>query len=117
MAVVDVRRVVGEPGVGCTGTKVVAINNLATSSTVLIGANPHRQFIKFANPGTVTVFVAPERDGNGNPLTPSTMALGGTFPVVSGAVLTIYGECQLSWSGLAASGLNNPLTVMESNID
>jgi hypothetical protein len=113
----DVRRVVGEPGVGCTGTKVTAINNLGTSAMVLVGANPLRQFIRFANPGTVTAYVAMERDGNGNALMPCLLALGGCFPVVGGAQLTVSGECQLGWNGLAASGTNNPLTVFESNID
>jgi hypothetical protein len=113
-----VRRIVGEPGVGCTGGKVTAINNLGTTLTALIGANPHRQFIRFANPGTVTVYVAMERDADGNPLLVSQPeALGGTFAVVGGGMLTVSGECQVGWNGFAASGANNALTVMESNID
>ena len=115
---VNVRRMVGEPGVGCTGNKVKAINNLGTTLTALVGANPHRQFIRFSNPGTVTVYVAPERDADGNPLLVSQpWALGGSFAVYGGAVLTITGECQQGWNGFAASGTNNPLTVFESNID
>jgi hypothetical protein len=77
---------VGQPGVGCTGNKVRAINNLGTSLMVLVGANPLRQFIRFSNPGTVTVYVAMERDADGKALAPSLSSLGGAFAVLGGAL-------------------------------
>jgi hypothetical protein len=107
----------GQPGIGTgTGGRITAINNLGTALMPLVAVNPYREFIQFANPGNVTIFVAMALDANGNPLQPSTLALGGTLPVLTGATLTVVGECQQGWNGFAASGSNNPITVFESNL-
>jgi len=109
-------RMAGQPGVGATGGKVWPFNNIGTAPIQVVGRNAYREFITFANPGTQTIFVAPLNDATGAPLMPSLFALGGCFPVLSGAELTITGECQNGWQALAAAGLSNALTVFESNL-
>ena len=110
-------RMIAQPGVGTGGgTKVWPFNNISTAPIEVVGVNAYRESITFSNPGTATVFVGPLTDGNGKPFTPSMSALGGTFPVVGGAQLTITGECQVGWQALALSGLSNPFTVYESNL-
>lgn len=101
---------------GASGGKVSAVNNLGTAPIQVVAANPSRQSLTFANPGTVTVYVSPSVTGSGAALTPSLAALGGTFPLFAGGLLVISGECQTAWQALAASGVNNPLTVMDSNL-
>lgn len=107
----------GSPGAigAASGGKVTAVNNLATTAIQVVAGNPSRQQLTFANPGTVTVYVSPSVDLNGTALTPTLAALGGTFPVFAGGVLVVSGECQTAWKALAASGVNNPLTIMDSN--
>jgi hypothetical protein len=109
-------RTVGDPGIGATGSKVWPINGLGTALTPLVPGNPYREFIQFSNPGTVTVYVAMATDANGNPLAPSIGSLAGAFAVMPGATFVVSGECQLPWSGFAASGSSNSITVRESNI-
>jgi hypothetical protein len=110
-------RIVAQPGWGTgSGTKVWPFNNIGTAPTQVVGPNAYRESITFSNPGTATVFVGPLTDANGKPFTPSMSALGGTFPVVGGAQLTIVGECQVGWQALALSGTTNPFTVYESNL-
>lgn len=98
------------------GGKVWPINTLGTSPIPVIGGNPSRQSITFHNPGTINVYVAMVSNAVGAVLTPSLAALGGTFVVFPGGFLIITGECQLAWQAFSASGSNNPITVMESNI-
>jgi hypothetical protein len=99
-----------------SGGKVTPINNLGTVALQVIGPNAYRSMITFANPGTVTVYVAPLLNAQGAAFTPSLAALGGTFPVFAGGLLTLTGECQTGWQAFAASGTNNPFTVSESNV-
>ena len=113
---------VGSPGTvsAASGGRVYAFNNLTTIAQQIVGANPQRQNITIHNPGTVDVFVAPMYvivNGSDFPLTPTTAALGGCFRVYSnGGSLRIDGECQKPWQAFAASGVNNPLTVVDSNV-
>jgi hypothetical protein len=101
---------------GASGGKVTPVNNVGTGVAQVVAQNAQRQTLTFANPGTVTVYVGPTKDANGNTITPTLAALGGTFPVFAGGLLVIAGECQQAWQALAASGASNPLTVMESNL-
>jgi hypothetical protein len=109
---------VGSPGTVNTasGGKVTPINNLGTSPVPIVARNGQRQTIQFYNPGTVAVYVAPAVTATGAPLVPSLAALGGCFLVLPGDALALSGECQLAFQAFAASGVNNSLTVNESNI-
>jgi hypothetical protein len=108
---------VGQAGVGTGGsTKVWPFNNISTAPIQVVGINAYRESITFSNPGTQTIFVAPLIDARGNPIPLSMSALGGSFPVVGGAQLTISGEVQVGWQALALSGTANPFTVFENNL-
>lgn len=98
------------------GGKVTPINSLGTTALQVIGPNPQRASLTFANPGTVMVYVAPLINAVGGSFTITLSALGGSFPILAGGMLTLQGEISLGWQALAASGSNNPLTVSESNI-
>jgi hypothetical protein len=109
-----------------SGSKTYAYNNLTTTPQVVAQANQYRVSITFHNPGSVGVFVAPSAVQNtsntapttpsDNPLTPGPGALGGCFYVYpNGGQITFTGENQKAWQAFAASGINNSLTVAESN--
>ena len=107
----------GSTAIGPTsGGKVTVINNLGTSAQLIVGANQYRTAISFANPGTITVYIAPLVNSQGLPFTPTLAALGGCFPVGPGSWFTLVGEAQTGWQALASAGSNNPFTVMESNV-
>lgn len=99
-----------------SGGKVTPINTLGTTALQVLAPNPARASVAFANPGAVTVYVAPLVNSQGQTFTPTLAALGGTFPVFAGGLLMISGECQTGWQAFAASGSNNPFTVSESNV-
>jgi len=99
-----------------SGGKITPFNNIGTAPIQVVAANPQRVSITFANPGLQNIFVAPLVTATGASLMPSLSALGGCFPVISGAMMTLTGEVQVGWQALAASGLANPLTVMETNV-
>ena len=100
-----------------SGGKVTANNLINTTFTQVVAANQYRQSITFANPGaSVTVYVGPMVLANGQANAPTTGALGGTFPIFAGGMLTLTGEVQGAWGCLSASSSNLPLTVMESNV-
>lgn len=114
-------------GVGAAGTvnsasggKVYAFNNLSMTPQVVAPANPARAQITFHNPGSVDAFVAPVTqvvNGANQVLTPTTSLLGGTLRVFgNGGTLMITGECQLAWQAFSLSGMNNPLTIVDSNL-
>lgn len=106
-----------------SGGKIHAYNAIGTIGTnnTVIGANPSRTQITFHNPGSQDIFIAPatviDNNGNAVALALSLSALGGSFRVfANGGTLVISGECQTAWQAIAASGSNNPLTVMDSNL-
>lgn len=106
-----------------SGGKVYAYNALTTTPANVAPANPSRRTIRFHNPGTVDIYIAPAlaytsaTSTTPATLTPSTVAKGGVFTVyANGGTLDITGECQGIWQAFAASGTGNPLTVMDSNI-
>lgn len=118
---------VGSPGsVGPTsGGKFYAFNNLGTSPQVVAPSNASRTQITFHNPGTVDIFVAPQfvvglnavpASPTNQALTPSTSLLGGCWRVyANGGSTTFSGECQGQFQAFAASGSNQPLTVIDTN--
>lgn len=83
---------------------------LATVSTQVIGANIARRGIRFFNPGTVIIYVCPANIaaviGQGIPILPG----GGYFDFIGDGKLINY-NC--AWNAIAASGSNNPLTILE----
>lgn len=104
-----------------SGGKVYAYNTLSTAPVAVAPANPSRTTITFHNPGSNDIFAAPSTvlnsAGSAVPLVPTTAALGGCFRVfANGGALVIGGECQTAWQAFAATGVNNPLTVMDSNL-
>lgn len=100
-----------------SGGKVFPFNAITSANnTTVVAANAQRAKLTFANPGTITIYVSPLRDANNAVLTPTTAALGGTFPIFGGGVLTLEGEIQGAWQALAASGTTNPFTVSDSNV-
>ena len=110
---------VGQSGsVGPTsGGKVWPINNLGQSGQQVVGPNPARTTLTFHNPGTVSnIYVYPVVAGDGTPMSPGVVTLGGTFVVWPGATVSLSGEIQTAWAAFAQSGGGNPLTVMESNL-
>lgn len=110
-------------GVGASGSvgptsggKVTPLNNLSASPIVAVAANPQRASITFHNPGTLTVYVYPSITAVGQVNSPNLSSLGGTFQLLPGATMTLTGEIQGAWQAFSASGSNQPLTVMESNL-
>jgi hypothetical protein len=102
-----------------SGGKVYAINDLSTTPQVVAPANQARKKITFHNPGTVDFYVAPslvQTTGSDVALSPTTAALGGCLVVYSQGTLVIEGECQGAWQALSASGVDNPLTVIDTNV-
>lgn len=100
-----------------SGGKVSKVSTLTTTASTVAAANPNRRKIVFHNPGTIDCYIAPAIDANGAALTLALGNLGGSFLVfANGGTLTVEGECQGAWQGISASGSDNPLTVMDSNI-
>src|SRR5437899_9769221 len=106
-----------------SGGKTYGYNNIATVPRAIAPANTSRQKIRFHNPGTVDIYIAPANVQNvlgTSPtqpsdvvLVPTTALLGGcTIVYANGGTLEITGECQGAWQALSASGATNPLTVM-----
>lgn len=112
-----------------SGGKVFGYNNISESAALVVAqANPSRQRIRFHNPGSSDIFIAPSNVQNvlgTAPTTPSDVALalsnaalGGAIRVYgNGGTLEIEGECQGAWQALAVTGAGttNPLTVIDSN--
>jgi hypothetical protein len=99
-------------------SSVTAINNIGTSVSALIGANPSRNSINFHNPGTVDIIVFPTSvlTATPSPFAPTLSALGGGYRIfANGGDRTVTGNvaCQ-AWQALAVSSSNNPLTITET---
>lgn len=111
---------VGAPGAPTTanGGKVTGFNNISNSvATVVAAANPQRQSITFHNPGSNDTLVYPTTNATGGANAPTLATMGGGFRVFgNGGTLTISGECQQQWAALNFLNVNQPLTVMESNV-
>jgi len=100
-----------------SGGKVKGFSAIGATPIIVAPANAQRVRIVFHNPGaTATLYVAPMLDRDGLAIVPTLTSLGGTFAVFGGAYVTIEGECQGAWQCLASTGVNNPLTVMDSNV-
>lgn len=112
---------VGAPGTvsSASGGKVYAYNNLGTAPQTVAVANVSRKKITFHNPGTIDFYVAPalvQTTGSNVALVPAVGALGGCLVVYQQGTLVIEGECQGAWQAFSASGSNNPLTVIDTNV-
>lgn len=83
---------------------------LGTTSVQIVGQNLTRAGITFANPGTVTVYVCPALDNNGNAVSAGG---AGSIPIAPGTYFSLVGQCGCAWNAAAASGSNNPFTVLE----
>src|SRR5262245_54651892 len=95
-----IMRRVGDLGIGAgSGGRVTPISNLGTSPRPLVGPNPHREFIQFANPGSVTIHIAMERDADGNPPRAEPLGIGGTFAVFAGGVATLMASANSGGTG------------------
>jgi hypothetical protein len=82
---------------------------LGTSSAAVIGSNASRRGLIFVNPSAVTIFVCPANQ---------TAVIGQGVPILPSAQVQFIGDGKLinynsGWNGIAASGSNNPLTVLE----
>jgi hypothetical protein len=99
-------------------SSVTAVNNIGTTVTPIIGANPTRNSINFHNPGAVDIVVFPTfvLTATPAPFAPTTSALGGGYRIfANGGDRTVTGNvaCQ-AWQALAVSSSNNPLTITET---
>ena len=96
---------------------ITAVNSLGTSPAPVIGANPSRTSITFHAPGPNDIYVAPAQVLSGGvsvTLTPSLGALGGCYHIFAGGDRTITGPAAAqAWQAFAASGSNQPLTIVE----
>ena len=96
---------------------ITAVNSLGTTPASVIGANPSRTSITFHAPGANDIHVAPTQVLSGGvsvTLTPSLSSLGGCFHIFAGGTFAIAGSAAAqAWQALAASGSNQPLTIME----
>lgn len=111
---------VGSPGAAqaANGGKVTPFNNIGNVTPVaLVAAGPQRVAITFHNPGANDILVYPTTNATGAANAPTIAAPGGGFRVfANGGSLTVTGECQQAWSALSFAGVNQSLTVMESNV-
>lgn len=101
-----------------SGGKVYPFSNIGNVAPVqVLAINPARRKITFHNPGTDDTLVYPQLTGTGVVNAPTPASPGGGFRVFgNGGTLIIEGECQGAWSALNFTTVNQPLTVMESNV-
>lgn len=83
---------------------------VATASILAIGANANRRGLQFFNPGTVQLYICPANIpavvGQGIPIFPG----GGPVQFIGDGILVNYNS---GFNVIAASGSNNPLTILE----
>jgi hypothetical protein len=99
-------------------SSITAVNNIGTTVSPLIGANPTRNSINFHNPGVVDIIVFPTfvLTATPSPFAPSLAALGGGYRIyANGGDRTVSGNvaCQ-AWQALAVAGSGNSLTITET---
>lgn len=110
----------GAPGAynSTNGGKVTGFNAIGNAGpTALLAANPQRVSITFHNPGAQDILVYPTTTATGAAQTPTPATPGGGFRIfANGGTLVVQGECQQAWAAIAFAGVNQSLTVMESNV-
>lgn len=83
---------------------------VGTASTAVIGPSASRRGLMFFNPGTVVLYICPANQaaviGQGIPIFPG----GGPLDMLGDGKLIAYNS---GWNAIAASGSNNPLTILE----
>ena len=106
---------------GSNGGKTYVFNSVTNTGNIVVAPiNPTRRRITFVNPSTTVILYVSMTTaidpilGTASSLIPTVASLGGTLPVYPGSYVTIDGDCQCQWQALAASGTNNPLTVLDS---
>ena len=111
---------VGSPGSAsiANGGKVYPFNNIGNvTPTSLVTNNGARASITFHNPGANDILVYPTTTATGAANVPTIALPGGGYRVyANGGQTTITGECQQAWAALSFAGVNQPLTVSESNV-
>lgn len=98
-------------GITTTNSPVAWTASIGVASAQIIAANTvDRVGIIIHNPGTVDLYVCPSTDSAGAPL-----AAGGAGSILlsSGQSLPVSGLCSTAWNAVAASGVANPVTVLE----
>jgi hypothetical protein len=84
---------------------------LTTASASAIGANPVRRGITFHNPGTVNLAVCPANLAAVIGAGGITLLPGETKTFMARSKSRVRVNC--GWNAIAASGTNNPLTILE----
>lgn len=83
---------------------------VGTASMTAIAPNAARRGVRFFNPGAVELYICPANQvaviGQGIPILPG----GGPVDMIGDGKLINYNS---GWNVIAASGANNPLTVLE----
>lgn len=83
---------------------------VGNTSIPAIGANQNRRGIIFANPGSVNIYVVPSN---------LAAVIGQGILVLPGAQVELLGNpsrninYNCAWNAIAATGSNNPLTIMD----
>ena len=105
-------------GSTASGGKIYGFNNIGAAAPVqILARNGSRVSITIHNPGPQDALIYPQTTGTGAVNAPTIAAPGGGFRIFgNGGALTITGECQNAWSALSFVGVNQPLTVMETNV-
>lgn len=87
--------------------------SLGTGSTPVLAADPQRQKVTFANPGSQIIYVCQAIDAAGNAL--SAGPNPGNWPVFPGGILPFTGNgVGGAWLAAAAANSGNPFTVAAS---
>lgn len=84
---------------------------LGNASATVIGPNPVRRGISFHNPGTVLLALCPANLVAANGAGSIILLPGATKTFLAKPKSRIRVNC--GWNGIAATGSNNPLTVLE----
>lgn len=83
---------------------------VGTASIAAIGPNPNRRGLRFYNPSAVVMYICPANIaaviGQGIPI----LAGGGPVDMIGDGELINYNS---GWNVIAATGSNNPLTILE----
>lgn len=101
------------PATATASPRATGTNSLGTTALLLVTASTTRHGIVFHNPGTASVYVFPTAITTA----PTVSAVGGSFLIFPGGSLsfapTQFPNVNCSWSGFAATGAANALTIVE----